>query len=257
MTDAQDACRAFPRGLDQPEHGYRFSLDALLLASFARRPLGGSGLDLGTGCGVVGLGLLLLNPESSPRVTGLDVDPSMVHAARANAARLGLETRFQAHELNVADLPGHDDVPPESMDFALCNPPYRRPGTGRRPPDMGLAGGRDAARFEAAGRLEHFLGAAGHALKKRAPLWLVFLPERLEELLAALGPARLAAKRLRFVHPRMDEPARILLAEAVAHGRPGLAVEPPLVLHEGHGPDTRLTAQALDFCPWLACNPGQ
>ena len=258
MDDAAAARQAFPRGLIQPEHGYRFSLDALLPAAFARPSARGRGLDLGTGCGVVGLGLLLRHPDADLHVTGIDIDPAMVGAAQANAARLGLADGYDARVLDVAALPGHADFPPESLDFCLCNPPYRRPGTGRRPTDAG----RDAARFEAAGGLEHFLGAAGHVLKKRKPLWLVFLPERLDELLAGLTRAglaakRLAAKRLRFVHPRHGEPARILLAEAVAHGGPGLTVEPPLILHEGHGPDTRLTAQALDFCPWLACNSGQ
>ncbi len=260
MTDASAARLAFPRGLEQPEHGYRFSLDALLLACFARPPARGMGLDLGTGCGVVGLGLLLRHADAALQVIGLDVDPTMVGAANANAVRLGLESRdqggFRARVMNVAAVPGHADFSPESLDFMLCNPPYRRLGTGRRPPDMGQGTGRDAARFESAGRLEDFLGAAGRVLRKRCPLWLVFLPERLEEMLACLSTAGLAAKRLRFVHPRADAPARILLAEAVAHGRPGLSVEPPLILHEGVGPDTRLTAQALDFCPWLACNAG-
>lgn len=253
MPDVSAARLAFPRGLEQPERGYRFSLDSLLLAAFARPPARGHGLDLGTGCGVVGLGMLLRHAGADLRVTGVDVDSAMVDAANRNAALLGLECRFEARILDAARLPGHEDFPPESLDFALCNPPYRRPGTGRRPPDKG----RDVARFEASGRLEHFLNAAGRVLKKRKPLWLVFLPERLEALLAGLSDAGLAAKRLRFVHPRDGEPSRILLAEAVAHGKPGMTVEPPLILHEGEGRDTRLTVRALDFCPWLACNSGQ
>jgi len=40
-------------------------------------------------------------------------------------------------------------------------------------------------------------------------------------------------------------------------GRPGLRLEAPLVLYEGSGPQTRLTRQALEFCPFLACNAGE
>ncbi|MDY0305603.1 MAG: hypothetical protein RBR18_04125 [Desulfovibrionaceae bacterium] len=61
---------AFPRGLSQSNTGHRFSVDSLLLASFARiRRKDRRGLDLGTGCGVVGLALLLLHPDQNLRIT--------------------------------------------------------------------------------------------------------------------------------------------------------------------------------------------
>ena len=112
---------------------------------------------------------------------------------------------------------------------------------------MGRGAGRDTARFEAAGGLDDSWPPPDTCSRSAVPCGWSFPPERLDELLAGLTRAGLAAKRLRLVHPRPDEPARILLAEAVAHGRPGLTVEPPLVLHEGSGPDTRFTAR-----PWTS-----
>ena len=78
MPDVTAARLAFPRGLEQPDTA-TVSLDSLLLACFATpegsgpgRVLGKRpGLDLGTGCGVVGLGLLLRRPDARCRVLGL------------------------------------------------------------------------------------------------------------------------------------------------------------------------------------------
>ena len=51
----------FPAGLEQPAGSFRFSSDALLLADFALEsslPENAVFADLGTGCGVVALGVL-------------------------------------------------------------------------------------------------------------------------------------------------------------------------------------------------------
>ncbi|WP_461211449.1 tRNA1(Val) (adenine(37)-N6)-methyltransferase [Desulfocurvus sp. DL9XJH121] len=240
----------FPRGLVQPSAGFRFSLDSLLLACFARPGGASRVLDLGAGCGVVGLGLMLRPDGDGLHVTGLDADPEMTACARDNAARLGLAERYAALHGDVAVAREHADLVPESFDLVVCNPPYRAPGTGRRPPDPG----RDAARFEASAPIAAFVDAAALLLANRRRAAFIGLPERLPELLADMAARRLSPKRLLCVHSRADEPARLALVEAVKNGGPGLVVEPPLVLYEGRGEESRLSASALAFCPFLACN---
>lgn len=232
----------FPRGLSQPETGFRFSLDALLLAAFvgqgAKRTL-----DLGTGCGVVGLAWALNHPDSF--VVGLDANPVMLVHARENARRLGLAERFAAVRADVA-APG--GLKPESMDLVLCNPPYRDPGTGRTCPHAG----KNVARFESGAVLADFVRAAALFLRNRKSCAFIHLAERVDDLLGLLSEHRLRPKELLFVHPRADAPARLALVRAVKNGGPGLTVTSPLVLHGKAG----LTDQALAFCPWLACNAG-
>jgi tRNA1Val (adenine37-N6)-methyltransferase len=244
------ARKHFPRGLAQPEGRFRFAADALLLAAFAKPPKGAAlAADLGTGCGVVGLALLLAHPEPL-RVLGLDADAAMAAAAADNARRLGLAQRFQALALDVARVPSA--LAAESCGLVLANPPYMRPGQGR----ASASAARDRALFEDAGGLDAFVGAAAHLARNRAQVCLVWGAERLAALLAGLAARRLEPKRLRLVHSRLDGPARLALVEARKNGGPGLEAEPPLALYQGRGPETRLSAQALDFCPWLACNAG-
>ena len=233
----------FPRGLVQPESGYRFSLDSLLLACFAHAGRRQTGVDIGCGCGVVGIGMVLRQPDL--RIVGIDVNADSIKAAEENRANLHLIDKLTFQQADVDDW-----RPDKVVDFVVANPPYRVLGTGR----ASRGEDRKAARFEERGTFAGFARCAAVALKTRGRFAFVHLPERLPELLAVLTDNGLAAKRLRLVHGRVDETARMVLVETVKAGASNLKVEPPLVLHEGKGERTKMTRQALDFCPFLACN---
>ena len=271
--NAAAARKRFPRGLAQPEDGYRFSLDSLLLAAWADPGAGAHVADLGCGCGVVGLGLLLANPEKTLHITGIEQDSAMACCAGENADRLHFSGQI---DVVNNDVLSYVQQHAGAYDLCVSNPPYRKWRSGRRPTEPG----RRAARFETLqgddgcrsndspepetngepasapppGDLPRFLAAAAGLLRTRGRLALVHLPERLADIACHCREYGMEPKRLRLVHSRAEEPARILLLEAVRGGRPGLTVEPPLVLYEGSGQDTRMTARALAFCPWLACN---
>ncbi|MBU1248337.1 MAG: methyltransferase domain-containing protein [Proteobacteria bacterium] len=249
MSTAEDILKRrtyFPRGLSQPTDGYRFSIDALLLASFASPPEHACGLDLGTGCGVVSLALLLSQTTPNLHLTGLDLQPEMIQRAQANALLLGFESQTDFILEDISSYRQQEN----SLDFVVANPPYRRPGQGRLSPTPG----RMTARFEDQADIHAFARAATRALKDKAPFYLVHLPERLPEVLKACASATLEPKRLRFVHSREDEPARIMLLEARKNCGTGLVVDPPLTLYKGRGEATELSEAALAFCPFLQCN---
>jgi len=238
--------RNFPRGLSQPDSGFRFSMDALLLAAFAgRERVRGRVLDLGTGCGVVGLGLALDHPDFFG--VGLDLNPDMLRHAHENVRRLGFVDRFA---LLLADACGPLGLAPESMDMVLCNPPYRDPGCGRTCPDRA----KTLARFENRAALADFVRAAAYLLRNRKSCCFIHLAERVDELLDLLRAAKLQPKEVLFVHQRPDASARLVLVRGLKNGGHGLTVLPPLFLHQGQGDGTRLSAAALAFCPSLACN---
>lgn len=248
----QDLARQhFPRGLSQPEGGFRFGADTLLLAAFAARhlPTGPvlSGLEIGSGCGAASLGLLLLAQGRRLSVTGLDLDPDMVAAANRNAEHLGLADAFRARQGDALDFrhPGHD--------VALMNPPFRLAGTGRG----AATPQKQRARFEGPGGLAALLACAARSLRPQGRLFLVHLAERLPDILRQMGDAGLNPARLLPVYGRggqgsADKPARLVLVEGVRGGRGALTLLPGLALY---GPGGELTAQAAAFCPFLAVNP--
>jgi tRNA1Val (adenine37-N6)-methyltransferase len=92
---------------------------------------------------------------------------------------------------------------------------------------------RAGARHELAGGIADFLAAASRLLSDGGRCYLIFLAERMAELLALMHETRLEPKRLRMVHGRIGDGARMVLVEGRKRGRPGLWVGPPLLIYDG------------------------
>src|ERR1700689_4545736 len=74
--------------LYQPRRGYRFSVEAVLLARFAAARPAARVLELGAGCGVVAL---LFAALTQPReVVALEIQPALAALIARNAALNGL-----------------------------------------------------------------------------------------------------------------------------------------------------------------------
>ncbi|HLW83643.1 MAG TPA: peptide chain release factor N(5)-glutamine methyltransferase [Candidatus Sulfotelmatobacter sp.] len=73
--------------------------------------------DIGTGSGCIAIALAKELPHAEIHAT--DISPTALEIARANAARLQLETRIHFHQADL--LAG---LSPNSFDFIVSNPPY-------------------------------------------------------------------------------------------------------------------------------------
>ena len=119
------------------------------------------------------------------------------------------------------------------FDAVVSNPPYRKKGSGRVAPNEERA----VARHETTGQLRDFLQAADFLLKRGGSLFLVYMVDRMVELLADMHHLHLEPKRLRLVHPRAGEAANLVLVEGRKQVRPGIKIEEPLIVYQGPGRD--------------------
>jgi release factor glutamine methyltransferase len=95
---------------------YQPSEDSFLLATYASS-LSGKILEIGCGSGIASLSAARASPENS--VLGLDINPSAVECAQANALANGLPNcKFILSDLFTSVPKG------EKFDFILFNPPY-------------------------------------------------------------------------------------------------------------------------------------
>ncbi len=247
-SEAVTAARqAFPSGLEQPEGRFRFSVDALLLAAFAAngKKVTERFVDLGTGCGVVGLACLLLTRNNSAGF-GIDRDAGLIDAAANNAAKLGLSERFAPRVGELADGPFLKGLRREAapVDLVMANPPWRLLGSGR-PPETEA---RRGALFGDAATFPLFASAASSLLEPGGRFACVIGPERLPDMLSALSAARFGITVLRFVHTTAKAPATFALIEARRGSRAAMTVSAPLFLY---GPDRVASPESLEFCPLL------
>ncbi len=208
--------------------GYRYGIDPFLLADFCQIRRGETVVDLGTGTGVIPLLLARRNPPPE-KVVALEIQPGLVAMARKNLEQQGSAGLVEVLEGDLRRI--GDLLPPQSARVVVSNPPYRKPGSGRQAPGEERA----RARHELAGGLEDFLGAAAYLLPDGGRLYLIYLAERLTELLDEMRGAGIEPKRLRCVHGRAGDAAKMVLVEGCRRGRPGLKIEAPLFVYEGEG----------------------
>ena len=218
--------------------GYRFlfddalfqpSTDTFLLGGFVRTRRGDRVCDLGAGTGL--LGLLLLGHQPELTVTDVEIQPAACDLARRTAELNGLSQRITVWE---TDLRHVDALPRAAFDQVVSNPPYFSAGSGA----VSAHAARGAARSEVFCTLSDVCAAAARLLTFGGRFSLVFRPDRMAELFALLQKHRLEPKRLRFVHNTAAAAPSLLLLESRSGGRPGLTVEPPLLLKDADGRDT-------------------
>lgn len=207
---------------------FRPGTDSFLLAALPRLTPGLRVCDLGCGTGL--LGLLLLQRQPKLQITGIDLQPAAVALAERAAAENGLTDRltFLPEDLRESTLPAG------SFDLVVCNPPYYPAGSGHLSADSA----RRTARAETDASLSDVCAAAARLLRWGGKLCLVHKPERLADVVCTLRVHGMEPKRLRFVQHRAGSAPSLLLAEGCRGGKPGLTVEPPLILQTDTGAPT-------------------
>ena len=208
----------------QKKKGYRFSIDALLLAHFTEPALKDRILDLGTGCGIIPL--LLIFQQKAERVVGVEIQPSLEDLARRNAALNHLSSRIEIWEEDLKAL--KRESMEETFDAVLSNPPYRKVGSGRINPWPEKA----LARHEIKATLRDILQAAHHLLRGKGRLNLIYPAARAADLIQEMRKIHLEPKRLQFIHSHRNNEARLMLVETIKEGRPQIQVLPPLFLYD-------------------------
>ena len=206
----------------QPRRGYRYSVDALLLADFARPGPRAKVLELGAGCGVISM--LMARAFPGIEVKALEVQEALVRVARMNVSRNQLEERIEVVHGDLNHI--EDYVDPGTFDYTVCNPPYRPLESGRLCKDAQEA----LARHEILATLEGILRAARYALRPGGRLAVVYPADRSARLLVEMSRARIEPKRMAFVHPAGDREARMVLVEGCKDARPEVRVMPPVLL---------------------------
>jgi tRNA1Val (adenine37-N6)-methyltransferase len=203
----------------QSRDGYRFSIDAILLAEFVTIGPGDIVIDLGTGCGIIPLILLLTRPIG--HAVGLEIQEELASQATRNAWLNGLGHKMDIVRGDIRCPP----MVPGSADMVICNPPYRKTRSGRINPDSRRA----IARHELLTSLDDILRAASYLLKKKGRVALIYPAARLTDVLVRLRRIKLEPKRIRLNYPGLDSGAKLALIEATQGGRPGVEVLPPLL----------------------------
>ena len=211
----------------QKKTGYRFSLDALLLAHFVRMKKGDALLDLGMGSAVIPL--LLYHRWGCSRVAGLEIQPDLADMASRTLALNGLSDQIEIIEGDIRSIEQY--ITPCSFDTVTFNPPYRKLQSGKINPLPEKA----QARHEIHGSVGDFIQAAACAVRASGRIFLIYPARRLAELIFQMRRFQVEPKRLRMVHSRAEMEGEFVLMEGIVAGGEELTVLPPLFIYEENG----------------------
>jgi tRNA1(Val) A37 N6-methylase TrmN6 len=210
----------------QPEKGFRFTLDSLLLADFCRMKPADRILEPGAGTGIISL--LLARKFPGARFIAVEAEPQAFDLLCQNIRHNSLGEIIMAidHDIRCLDR----SLTPDSFDVMVANPPYVKCGAGRKSPSPR----RQTARQDQTASLTHWLDLQT-LLKNKGKYFIVFPANRAAELMSLLKERGLEPKRLRCVHSFQDKPASLVLLEAIKTKGVGLDILPPLIVHEKGG----------------------
>ncbi len=211
----------------QHAEGYRFSLDAVLLAHFAGAKPTEKILDIGAGCGVVSLIICYRCPDA--HLTSLELQPQLVELVSQNIELNSFQKNMQVIQGDLCRI--RSLLPPESFDKVVCNPPYGKLATGRRNPGSE----QSIARHEIKAELADIVGAFFYSLKNRGRGYIIYPANRAAALLAALKQKKLEPKKLQIIYSYPGGEGKLVLVEVVKNGGEELAILPPFFVYRAPG----------------------
>ena len=191
------------------EGTFPLSTDSMLLADFVKLPKNATVLDLGAGCGT--LGILLCAKDPGCTVTGVELTKMAHDAAEDNIRRNHLCHRMGSI---CGDLRQFAQGP---YHCCVSNPPYFSGGPASRENAL-------ARREDCCSPAELFSAVAKN-LKFGGDFFLVHKPERLAELIACGAKQNLEAKRLRLVRHKEGGDISLILLAFRKGAKPGLMIE--------------------------------
>jgi len=189
------------------------------LAAFAARFVrpGDTALDIGAGCGAVGI---MLYAHSQAKIT---LDSIEIYEGAYACLKENYRINAVRGKAIAGDVRALGETGLGRYSFMVSNPPYRPLGSGEEP-----AGPDALARFEKALTLPQLVEAARALSGKNARLALIYPAERTAQLARELPRGGFEPKILQFIYTRRGAAARLVLCLAKRGANAGLKVEEPI-----------------------------
>lgn len=207
----------------QKKEGFRFGVDAVLLANFAKVKKGASVIDLCSGTGIIPF--IIKGKSQCGELKGIEIQNEFVDMANRSVIYNHFENDIEFFEGDLTDknfIKGF-----KRADIVTVNPPYKLSNSG-------ILNDKDKcsiARHEVCCKLEDVIIAARTLLKDNGKFFMVHRPERLVDILYLMRKYKIEPKRIRFVHPKPNKAPNILLIEGQRDGGQYLKIEDPLYVH--------------------------
>ena len=203
------------RYIMQMRDGFKFSLDSLLLAEFAKVKKDDKKiLDMCTGNAPVPL---VLSLKTNTEIVGFEIQKEISELALESVKINGLEKNIRIINDDIKNINNYFES--NTFDIITCNPPYfKTKEDGYRNKNDFLT----LARHEIAIDLETIFKIAFKYLKDNKTFYLVHRVERLDDIIVLARENKMNVKELQFISTKKEKAANTILIKCVKNGKPGI-----------------------------------
>ncbi len=223
----------------QNKEYFLFGMDSVLLTGFVKGVKSSDTIvDLGTGSMV--MPIILSAKTKARKIVGVELQDEMYDLAVRNISLNKLEDRLSVIKediLNVGQVISKVQtvVGMDLVDVVISNPPYKQIGTGT----TNTNSVKYIARHEEKCKLEDIFKLGARLLRSKGKMYIVHKPERIADLICMARVFNLEAKRIRFMQPKIDKSASLVLIEYIKDGGVEARIENVLIEYDDNGNYTK------------------
>lgn len=211
----------------QNTDGFCFGMDAVLLSSFCEIRKNATIVDLGTGTGIIPL--LIWGKNQVKKIYGIEIQEEVAQMAKRTVEMNNLEDSIQIINMDLNNAPEKLGI--NIFDTIISNPPYMLQGGGIINPEDKKA----ISRHEITCTLEDVIRTGSRLLKHNGSFFMVHRPHRIVDIFCLLREYKLEPKKIRFVHPKVEDKPNLVLIKSVKASKPELKFEKPLYVYNDDG----------------------
>ncbi len=206
--------------LYQPESGYCYNSDSLYLYDFISRfTPKGELLDVGAGSGIVGL--LVARDFEKVKLSAVEKQEFFIDYIQKNALANEIEcTLYHSDFLELDET--------QKYDFIVSNPPFYPEGVQKSKDEV-----LQHARYASSLPLVDFFTKVSRLLKPHSHFVFCYDPIAFGDICTALAKVKMRVCDVRFVHPKGEKKASLVMVHARNGSKSMMQVLAPLVVMHG------------------------
>jgi len=217
--------------LYQSPKGYCYNSDSIFLYAFAKEfKIKGNVLDVGCGVGIL---TTLLAKEFKANFFAVEKQEEMFKYASKNF-------KINGNSVDITNCNFEDYKPNILFDYIISNPPFYRVDKNQSPNVS-----KNIARYEHHLPLNLLISKVSKLLKPKGYFIFCYDAWQLDDILVELKRASMKAEFIKFVHPKANKEAKIVMITARKSSNARCKVLPPLIVFDENREYTKEAKEAF------------
>ncbi|MBC2581252.1 tRNA1(Val) (adenine(37)-N6)-methyltransferase [Clostridium sp. DJ247] len=211
----------------QKKDAFRFGVDAVLLANFARIKNCAKVIDLCTGTGIIPF--ILAGKTKASQIIGIEIQEEMVEMAKRSVLFNKLQDKIKFIHKDLKDINFLKTMP--KVDLVTVNPPYKLKNSGI----ININDKNAIARHEICCTLEDVIKACKSVLNHDGRVYMIHRPDRLADIICTMRTYKIEPKLIQMVQPNVNKAPNMVLIEGQNNGGMFLKWEKPIYIYNLDG----------------------